>query len=100
MNIIFKEFSFFNTNKGIQKLIELRDATLASDTKIKDTDYIIDNGKVIIIDRNTGLKKPGSKWKDSIPEMVEIKEEIELILIVLLVEQLLNIILLIYIIKF
>jgi len=44
--------------------------------------YIVDNGKVNIIDRNTGLKKPGSKWKDSIHEMVEIKEEIELILIV------------------
>ena len=91
---------FFNTNEGIQKIIELRDAALASDTKIKDIDYIVDNGKVIIIDRNTGLKKQGSKWKDSIHEMVEIKEEIELILIVLLVEQLLNIILLIYIIKF
>ncbi len=39
MNIIFKEFAFFNTNKGIQKLIELRDATLASDTKIKNIVY-------------------------------------------------------------
>ena len=39
--------------------------------------YIVDNGKVNIIDRNTGLKKPASKWKDSIHEMVEIKEEIE-----------------------
>ena len=100
MNTIFKEFAFFNTNKGIEKIIELRDAALASDRKIKDIDYIVDKGKVIIIDRNTGLKKPGSKCKDSIHEMVEIKEEIELILIVLLVEQLLNIILLIYIIKF
>ena len=100
MNTIFKEFAFFNTNKGIQKIIELRDAALVSDTKIKDIDYIVDNGKVIIIDRNTGLKKRCSKWKDSIHEMVEIKEEIELILIVLLIEHLLNIIFLIYIIKF
>ena len=70
MNTIFKEFAFFNTNKGIQKIIELRDAALASDRKIKDIDYIVDKGKVIIIDRNTGLKRPGSKCKDSIHEMV------------------------------
>ena len=46
------------------------------DRKIKDIDYIVYNGKVIIIDSNTGLKKPNSKWKDSIHEMVEIKEGI------------------------
>ena len=39
MNTIFKEFAFFNTNKDIQKIIELRDAALVSDTKIKNIVY-------------------------------------------------------------
>ena len=54
MNTIFKEFAFFNTNKGIEKIIELRDAALASDRKIKDIDYIVQS----IIDSHNGLKKP------------------------------------------
>ena len=63
MDTIFKQFAFFNTDKGIQKIIELRDAALASDRKIKDIDYIVDNGKVMIIDSNTGLKKPVQNGK-------------------------------------
>ena len=55
----------------------LKEAALASDRKIRNIDYIIENQKVIIIDSNTGLKKPKTKWSQSIHEMVEIKEGFE-----------------------
>ena len=42
-------------------------------------DYIIENGKsVIIIDKTTGYKKPGSRWSNCIHEFVEIKEKVEI----------------------
>ena len=77
MNALFRNYAFFNSEEGFKKIIDLKEAALASDRKIKDIDYIVDNGKVIIIDSHTGLKKPNSKWKDSIHEMVEIKEGIK-----------------------
>ena len=76
MNSLFVNYAFFDSEEGFKKIIDLKEAALASDRKIKDIDYIVDNGKVIIIDSHTGLKKPNSKWKDSIHEMVEIKEGI------------------------
>ena len=57
--------------------MDLKKAALAADRKIRNIDYIVEKGKVIIIDSHTGLKKPTSKWKDSIHEMVEIKEGIK-----------------------
>ena len=41
-------------------------------------DYIIENGKnIVIIDKTTGYKKPGSRWNNGIHEFVEIKEKVE-----------------------
>lgn len=66
---------FFKSPEGLKYIQDLKHAALCSDKKIKDIDYIVENGNVIIIDRNTGLKKPKSKWSASIHEMVQIKEE-------------------------
>jgi len=76
VNYLLGGFATFDSGIGLNKINELKQAALASDRKIKNIDYIVYNGKVIIIDSNTGLKKPNSKWKDSIHEMVEIKEGI------------------------
>ena len=40
-------------------------------------DYIVENNKVIIVDRTTGYKKPGSRWQNCIHEFIEIKEGVE-----------------------
>ena len=76
MNKLFGKCAFFNTDEELKKIIDLKKAALSSDKKIRDIDYIVKDGKVIIIDSNTGLKKPESKWTSSIHEMVEIKEGI------------------------
>ena len=77
INLMLGGYGFFNTEQGLKKINDLKNAALASDRKIRNIDYIVYEGKVIIIDSFTGLKKPNSKWKDSIHEMVEIKEGIK-----------------------
>ena len=76
LNIFFGGCTYFHNKEGKKKIMDLQQAALASDRKIRNIDYIVEKGKVVIIDSHTGLKKPTSKWKDSIHEMVEIKEGI------------------------
>ena len=77
LDMIFKQCAFFNDEEGYKKIQILKNAALASDRKIRNIDYIIEDNNVIIIDSNTGLKKPKTKWSQSIHEMVQIKEGLE-----------------------
>ena len=77
LDMIFKQCAFFNNEEGFKKIKLLKKAALDSDRHIKNIDYIIENNKVIIIDSHTGLKKPKTKWRNSLHEMVEIKEGLE-----------------------
>lgn len=43
----------------------------------KDHDYIVRDGKAIIIDGNTGRALPDSRWADGLHQAVEVKEGIE-----------------------
>ena len=62
--------------KEIEKL--KKSAKSAEKHQINE-DYIVENGKnVIIIDKTTGYKKPGSRWNNCIHEFVEIKEKVEI----------------------
>jgi hypothetical protein len=47
--------------------MDLKKAALAADRKIRNIDYIVEKGKVIIIDSHTGLKKPTSNSLRSTP---------------------------------
>src|SRR6185436_10690887 len=44
----------------------------------KDVQYIIEDGKVIIVDENTGRKMTGRRWSDGLHQAVEAKEEVEI----------------------
>uniref|UniRef100_A0A7S1TFT3 Protein translocase subunit SecA n=1 Tax=Compsopogon caeruleus TaxID=31354 RepID=A0A7S1TFT3_9RHOD len=44
----------------------------------RDQDYIVDSGKVIIIDRFTGRALPGRRWGDGLHQSVEAKENVEI----------------------
>ena len=66
----FPECGNFNAdNVGM-----LRKAARKAQDYEREVEYIIENGEIIIIDSNTGYKKPGSRWNNYIHEMVEIKE--------------------------
>src|SRR5579864_5333588 len=43
-----------------------------------DTDYVVDNGEVIIVDEFTGRKMPGRRWSDGLHQAVEAKEGVKI----------------------
>ncbi len=45
---------------------------------IKNINYIIDDGEVIIIDENTGRAMPGRRWSEGLHQAVEAKEGVEI----------------------
>lgn len=40
----------------------------------KDIDYIVDDGKIVIIDENTGRPQPGRRFSDGLHQAIEAKE--------------------------
>lgn len=44
----------------------------------KDVDYIIQDGKVVIIDENTGRPQPGRRFSDGLHQAIEAKEGVEI----------------------
>jgi preprotein translocase subunit SecA len=59
------------------EILKLKKSAISAERHEKNVDYIIENNKIIILDRTTGYKKPGSRWQNCIHEFVEIKEGIE-----------------------
>lgn len=44
----------------------------------KDVDYIVDDGKIVIIDENTGRPQPGRRFSDGLHQSIEAKEGVEI----------------------
>ncbi len=44
----------------------------------KDVQYVVKDGKVIIVDENTGREMPGRRWSDGLHQAVEAKEGVEI----------------------
>lgn len=44
----------------------------------KDVDYIVDQGKIVIIDENTGRPQPGRRFSDGLHQAIEAKENVEI----------------------
>ncbi|MGB6219827.1 preprotein translocase subunit SecA [Haloferula sp.] len=42
----------------------------------KDVQYVVTEGKVIIVDENTGREMPGRRWSDGLHQAVEAKENV------------------------
>ena len=43
---------------------------------VRDTDYVVENGQVIIVDEFTGRKMAGRRWSDGLHQAVEAKESV------------------------
>ncbi|MGC6464788.1 MAG: preprotein translocase subunit SecA [Akkermansiaceae bacterium] len=43
----------------------------------KDNEYVVKEGKVVIVDENTGREMPGRRWSDGLHQAVEAKENVE-----------------------
>ncbi len=43
----------------------------------KDVEYVVKDGKIVIIDQNTGREMPGRRWSEGLHQAVEAKEGVE-----------------------
>ena len=67
-------YDFENT----QVVHHLNQAMRANIVFKRDTDYIVKNGKVIIIDEFTGRMMDGRRWSDGLHQAVEAKEGVQI----------------------
>lgn len=56
----------------------LRQALIARDIFKRDRHYVVDDGKVVIVDENTGRSMPGRSWSYGLHQAVEAREGVEL----------------------
>ncbi|MFN6539358.1 MAG: preprotein translocase subunit SecA [Nostoc sp. EkiNYC01] len=53
-------------------------AIKAKELFLKDTNYIVRNGEVVIVDEFTGRVLPGRRWSDGLHQAIEAKEHVEI----------------------
>jgi preprotein translocase subunit SecA len=56
----------------------MENALTAEVMKIRDKEYVVQNGEVIIVDEFTGRLQPGRRWSDGLHQAVEAKEGIKI----------------------
>ena len=65
--------------KGYRRSLEIvNQALIAKEFYIKNQQYVIDNGKIVIVDEFTGRLMPDRTWRDGLHQAVEAKEEVEI----------------------
>jgi preprotein translocase subunit SecA len=65
------------TDKGIDYLHHLEQALKAKVLFKKDRDYVVRDGRVIIVDEFTGRLMPGRRWSGGLHQAIEAKEGVE-----------------------
>lgn len=65
------------TEKGIRYVHHLENAVKAKALYIKDRDYVVRNGEVVIVDPFTGRMQPGRRWSDGLHQAIEAKEGVK-----------------------
>ena len=64
------------TEKGMRFVRHLEQALRAKTLYIRDRDYVVKNGEVIIVDEFTGRLMPGRRWAEGLHQAVEAKESV------------------------
>lgn len=65
------------TEKGIKYVHHLETAVRAKALFIKDKDYVVKDGAVVIVDQFTGRLQPSRRWSEGLHQAVEAKEGIK-----------------------
>ena len=77
VGVIGAEESLYDAEHiGLMKLVNA--ALRANLLFEKDTDYIVENNEVVIIDEYTGRKMAGRRWGDGLHQAVEAKENVHI----------------------
>lgn len=66
------------TEKGVNYVHHLENAVRAKALYEKDQEYVVKDGKVVIVDKFTGDLMPGRRWSGGLHQAVEAKEGVEL----------------------
>ncbi len=64
--------------KHVETLHHINQSLKAHNLFIKDVNYVVNDGKVIIVDEFTGRLKHGSRWSDGLHQAVEAKEGVKI----------------------
>ena len=56
----------------------MENALSAEISKIRDKDYVVQDGEVVIVDDFTGRLQPGRRWADGLHQAVEAKENLKI----------------------
>jgi preprotein translocase subunit SecA len=62
------------TDKGIKYVHHLETSVRAKALFERDKDYVVKDGKVIIVDEFTGRMQPGRRWAEGLHQAIEAKE--------------------------
>ncbi|MCI0566066.1 preprotein translocase subunit SecA, partial [bacterium] len=62
------------TEKGIKYVHHLETAVRAKALFVKDRDYVVKDGEVVIVDEFTGRLQPGRRWSEGLHQAIEAKE--------------------------
>jgi preprotein translocase subunit SecA len=63
---------------NIDKLHHLSQALKAHALYKRDSDYVVDNNEVVIVDEHTGRLMPGRRWSDGLHGAIEAKENVHI----------------------
>ncbi|MBI4086494.1 preprotein translocase subunit SecA [Candidatus Kaiserbacteria bacterium] len=62
------------TDRGIKYVHHLETAVRARALYIRDKEYVVRDGEVIIVDEHTGRLQPGRRWSEGLHQAIEAKE--------------------------
>ncbi len=87
-NVLLTDEGFIKSELalGVADLFNPRDpwahyifnAIKAKELFIKDVNYIVRNGEIVIVDEFTGRVMPGRRWSDGLHQAIEAKEHVEI----------------------
>lgn len=72
--VIRKEEAQDRMDRQAQKMHNISQLLKAYCVFERDVQYVVEEGKVVIVDENTGRKMPGRRWSDGLHQAVEAKE--------------------------
>lgn len=68
------EINDIYTEKGIKYVHHLETAVKAQALYIRDKEYVVKDGEIIIVDPFTGRLQPGRRWSEGLHQAIEAKE--------------------------
>jgi preprotein translocase subunit SecA len=75
---VLKKGSNLYDPENITLLHYVQSALKAHNLFVKDKDYVVKDGAIVIIDEFTGRMMPGRRWSDGLHQAIEAKEKVEI----------------------